>query len=150
MRRTAGNHKGFTLLETLVALVIITIGLLAVATMQGVAINATSIANKNSVASSLAQHVAEDLLSTSITGTILTTSVANQPYMLDRVNNTPQINIRGSGTYTAQYTTTTSPPLLIGGASVPGTTQVSVTVFYVAVNGVTTAVSTFTTYKRAI
>ena len=49
MKRTSGNQQGFTLLEMLVALMIMTIGLLAVATMQAVALNANSVANRVSV-----------------------------------------------------------------------------------------------------
>ncbi len=145
MIRSTGNRNGFTLLELLVAVSIIAVGLLAAASMQGVAVNSNSVANRVSVASSLAQQVAEDLLSSGSTGTILNTN-GTYNYMLDPVNHTNSITIPGSGTFRAQYTTTISP--VISGATLTGTTQVAITVFYVAPNGVEVNAATFTTYKR--
>ncbi len=145
MRQQTMSQNGFTLLELLVAMAIIAVGLLAAASMQGVAVNANSVSNKVSVGSSLAQQVAEDLLSSSSTGTILTTS-GTYNYKLDPANNSNLITIRGSGTYRAQYTTTTSP--VISGATITGTSKVDVKVFYEAPNGVETTVATFSTYKR--
>ncbi len=145
MMRSMLNRNGFTLLELLVAISIIAIGLLAAASMQGVAANANTVANRVSVGSSLAQQVAEDLLSSSSTGTVLTTN-GTYDYMLDAVNHTNQLTIRGSGTYRSEYTTQTSP--VVSGATLTGTTQISVDVIYVAPNGVETNVARFTTYKR--
>ncbi len=128
-------------MELLVAISIIAVGLLAAASMQGIAINANSVSNKVSVGSSLAQQVAEDLLSSSSTGTILTTN-GTYNYMLDPANDSNQLTIRGSGTYRAQYTTDTAPI-----AGVTGVTKVNVQVFYVTPE-VETNVATYTTYKR--
>ncbi len=141
MMRSTLNQNGFTLLELLVAISIIAVGLLAAASMQGIAINANSVSNKVSVGSSLAQQVAEDLLSSSSTGTILTTN-GTYNYMLDPANGSNQLTIRGSGTYRAQYTTDTAPI-----AGVTGVTKVNVQVFYVTPE-VETNVATYTTYKR--
>lgn len=141
MMRPRLNRNGFTLLELLVAISIIAVGLLAAASMQGIAINANSVSNKVSVGSSLAQQVAEDLLSSSSTGTILTTN-GTYNYMLDPANDSNQLTIRGSGTYRAQYTTDTAPI-----AGVTGVTKVNVQVFYVTPE-VETNVATYTTYKR--
>ncbi len=145
MMRPRLNRNGFTLLELLVAISIIAVGLLAAASMQGIAVNANSVSNKVSVGSSLAQQVAEDLLSSSSTGTVLNTN-GTYNYMLDPANGSNRLTIRGSGTYRATYTTNTSP--IISGATVTGTTKVDVTVIYIAPNGVETNVATFSTYKR--
>lgn len=145
MVRPRLNRNGFTLLELLVAISIIAVGLLAAASMQGIAVNANSVSNKVSVGSSLAQQVAEDLLSSGSTGTILNTN-GTYNYMLDPANGSNQLTIRGSGMYRATYTTNNSP--VISGATVTGTTQVTVNVLYIAPTGVETNVATFTTYKR--
>jgi type IV pilus assembly protein PilV len=139
------NQNGFTLLELLVAITIIAVGLLAAASMQGVAINANSIANKVSVGSSLAQQTAEDLISSSSTGTVLTTN-GTYDYMLDAANHSNVLTIQGAGAFRAEYTTQTSP--VISGATLTGTTRVSVTVIHIAPTGVETDVATFTTFKR--
>jgi len=146
--RLIKNRKGFTLIELLVALSIIAIGLLAAASMQGIAVNGNSVSNRVSVASELAQLVAEDVLSSSLTGTILTTSGGPYNYMLDPVNGS--LTVPGTGTFSAQYWTTT--PVIISGATVTGTTQVTVQVSYLnrTAHGTPTPVTTFTTYKRAI
>jgi type IV pilus assembly protein PilV len=148
MMRVTGNDKGFSLLELLVALSILAVGLLAAASMQGVAVNGNSVANRVSVASALAQQVAEDLLSTSVTGTILTTTGGPFNYMLDPAHGTNDINIRGSGTFRARYTILT--PAVVSGETVTGTTRVQVQVFYVTPNGTEAPASTVTTYKRVL
>jgi type IV pilus assembly protein PilV len=142
------NQDGFTLLELLVAISIIAVGLLAAASMQGVAINSDSVANRVSVGSSLAQQVAEDLISSSSTGTVLNTN-GTFNYMLDQVNHSNVLTVQSAGRFRAVYTTQTSPKIpVITGPTVTGTTQVSVTVKYIAPNAVETDVATFTTYKR--
>ena len=53
------NQKGFTLLEVLVAIVIVSIGLLAVAGMQTTAITANASAKDATVAIQLAEEMAD-------------------------------------------------------------------------------------------
>ncbi len=145
MRQQKRNQNGFTLLELLVAISIIAVGLLAAASMQGVAINADSVSNKVSVGSSLAQQVAEDLISSSSTGTVLNTN-GTYNYMLDQVNHSNVLTIQSAGRFRAVYTTVTSP--VISGATLTGTTKVSVTVKYISPSNVESDVATFTTFKR--
>ena len=54
-----GNHKGFSLIELLIALTLLAVGMMAVASMQTVAIGSNDIANKNSELAALAQQVME-------------------------------------------------------------------------------------------
>ena len=152
------NRKGFTLLELLAALSIMAVGLLAAASMQGVAVNANSVSNRVSVASALAQQVAEDLLSTSTTGTILTTTGGPFTYMLDRANGSNNITIPGSGTFSASYWITDPAVITVAtgtsshNVTLVGTTQVVVKVYYISqtAHGTNTAATTFTTYKRVL
>lgn len=57
------NTQGFTLIEILIALTLMTIAIFAVIGMQTVAMTANSSANQMTVATSLGQQVLEDILS---------------------------------------------------------------------------------------
>jgi prepilin-type N-terminal cleavage/methylation domain-containing protein len=59
---SAGSKAGFTLIEVLVAIVILTVGLLAVGTMQISAIRGNFMSGNTSIALSLASEKMEDLL----------------------------------------------------------------------------------------
>ena len=61
------RENGFTLIEILVAIVILTVGLLAVAKMQVSAIQGNYFSNSATTALNLAQQKMEDLLSKSFT-----------------------------------------------------------------------------------
>ena len=61
--RRANNEEGFNLIEVLVAISILTIGLLAVAKMQGTALSGNSFAGAVTESSTLAQDRLEILLS---------------------------------------------------------------------------------------
>ncbi len=61
--RSTDNDKGFSLIEILIALSILTIGLLAVAKMQGTALSGDSYASAVTESSTLAQDRLETLFS---------------------------------------------------------------------------------------
>lgn len=121
MKRLFKNQRGFTLLELLVAVSLLAIGLLAAAGMQGVALNANSIANRMTFAASLAQQVAEDLMARPRTFTRLTTN-ATWDYDLDPLAPGNSKTIPSAGTYEASYVTTTN----TGG--VAGVTRIDITI----------------------
>ncbi len=127
MRRLSGNQHGFTMVEMLIAILVMTVGLLAVLTMQDVAINANSISMKLTVATSLAQEALEDILSWNPdTHADLKTSTANAVYDLDPNSSATSISVPGTGSYTATYTTTVGGT---PGSGIPdGITRVVVTV----------------------
>jgi len=56
-----GHTKGFTLIEVMVAMLVITVGLLSLATMQATALKATSVGGNMSVANNMARDAAERL-----------------------------------------------------------------------------------------
>ena len=127
--QTKVNQKGFTLLELLIAISLLAIGLLAVATMQTTAINANVIANKNTSVASLAQEVMEDILSWNPDPTIepsFSASSANVTYDLDPNTAGNSISLSSAGTYSAQYSITRDP--VISGATVTQFVQIDVTV----------------------
>jgi type IV pilus assembly protein PilV len=137
-----GNMRGFTLLELLIAITFLATGLLAAATMQGVAMNANSYANRISVATMVGQLVAEDLCSLKNTDTLLHTSVTNATYnrLFDpatKASTASTVSIPGAGTFSAQYDIAPNTPMT-------RTTQITVRVFY---DGLTTPVVSFRTYK---
>ncbi len=127
MKRLSGNQDGFTMVEMLIAILLMTVGLLAVLTMQDVAINANSISMKLTVGTSLAQEALEDILSWNPdTHADLKTSTANAVYDLDPNSSAATtISVPGAGNYSATYTTTVGPDP----SGVPdGVTMVVVTV----------------------
>jgi len=136
------NDQGFTLLELLIAIAILSIGLLAVASMQATAIKANTIADVNTMATTVAQQVMEDLMSTPIQSYSV---IPNTQYWYTQFNlgvaipqtynRFPPINngavppagkttllLNGSNTFTAKYTMTPNTP-------VQYVTQVSVSVY---------------------
>jgi type IV pilus assembly protein PilV len=142
--------RGFTLLELMIAICILAVGLLAAATMQSIAMNSNTYANRISVATMVGQQVAEDISSHKITDTLLTTaSLPNTTYdrMFDPATNTATastVSIAGAGTFQAKYTI--EPNYLL-----TGTTKITVMVFYIGVGGSTsTSVVTFVTYKMVV
>jgi len=127
MKRLVGGQSGFTMVEMLIAILLMTVGLLAVLTMQDVAINANSISMRLTVATSLAQEALEDILAWNPDSHAeLKTTTANVVYDLDPNSVTAtSITIPGAGTYTATYDTTVGP----NPSGVPeGVTMVVVTV----------------------
>lgn len=141
------KQKGFTLIELLVAIAILAIGLLAVASMQGVAINANSIANRSTAGNALAQQVAEERLAHDpmliVGDTTLTTAIA-LPYPLDPVTQLPVLTV-GPNRYTATYVIT--PNAVINGQTMMDTTRLDVTVSYLPPGGGAVPVGAFSTYR---
>jgi type IV pilus modification protein PilV len=137
---------GFTLLELLIAIFLLAIGLLAAATMQGIAMNSNTYANRISVGTMVGQQVAEELTSLIITNPLLTAdSLTDVTYnrMFDPATGTSTastVSIQGAGTFSAAYTIKTNDPI-------SGTTKITVKVYY---NGSTTPLVTFVTYKMVV
>lgn len=137
--------RGFTLLELLLAITLMTIGLLAIAGMQGVAMKANSSANRISAAAMVGQQVVEDLNSLKAADPLLHTAVTDMTYnrMFDPATNVStagSVSMQGAGTFTAQYDIAPNTPIT-------GTTQITVRVFY---HGSTEPVVICSAYKRAV
>lgn len=104
------NQQGFSLVELLVAISILSIALLAVAGMQVVALNANSLANGLTVASSLAQAAMEDIMSWDPNGGAFDASASNVTYDLDPKTAATSLTISGAGTFSATYSINTATP----------------------------------------
>jgi type IV pilus modification protein PilV len=65
---TIDNEKGFTLIELLIAITILTVGLLAVASMQATSLRGDSFAYKKTEASTWAQDKLESLMADPFVG----------------------------------------------------------------------------------
>ncbi len=110
MNKLIRGEAGFTLLELLVAISLLAIGLLAAASMQGVAMNAGSIANRSTVMASLGQGVMEDVMSMPRDTSILLNG-GSATEVLDPGTGSNSITIAGAGTFLASYTVTPNTPI---------------------------------------
>jgi type IV pilus assembly protein PilV len=115
MTRATANQKGFSLVELLIAVTLLSIGLLAAASMQGTALTQNVRANRHTVATAVAEQVMEDLLSVDVRiGTVWWTRYTSaNVYAYDRFppfngSNAPvaTYNVPGAGTFTASYSVT--------------------------------------------
>jgi prepilin-type N-terminal cleavage/methylation domain-containing protein len=113
--RETAYQKGFSLIELLIAITLLSVGLLAAASMQGTALTSNVLANRNTVATAVADQVMEDLLSADVRiGTPWWTRYRSaNVYTYDRFppfngSNAPvtTYNVPGAGTFTAVYTVT--------------------------------------------
>jgi len=124
--RTAYLQNGFSLLELLIAVSLLSIGLFAVVSMQATAIGSNGIANQHTSLASLAQEVMEDILSWKGDDSRLSVAASNSAYDLDPGAAGPSLTIPGSGTYNATYSITPDAP--VNGNPIPGLTRIEVTV----------------------
>jgi type IV pilus assembly protein PilV len=120
MKQQMTNQHGFSLIELLVAITILSVALMALAGMQSIAIKHTSISQKISVAASLAQEVMDDVLAYDLSDPRLNSSQTFN-YIFDPNTNATSVTVAGAGTLTATVTTTVSTPAA-------GTTWIIVTV----------------------
>lgn len=119
MRLRSQGCRGFTLTELLIAITILSVGLLAVAGMQGVAISNGSASHRMMVATELAKQAMEDIMTWEPDDPRLNASAANASYA-------ENVSITGGGTFNITYTTTVNTP-------VTGTTRVDVAVSEIVV-----------------
>lgn len=68
MKQKIDNSSGFTLIEVLIAAVILTFGMLAMGTFLGSLVNKNSGNERKTIATLLAQDKIEDLRTTALTG----------------------------------------------------------------------------------
>jgi type IV pilus assembly protein PilV len=106
------DKKGFTLLEVMIAMVILAIGLLGLASMHIMAIKGNSFGQQMTVASTMAQNQLEQLRQT--TGTL--------------VNGNDTVTDQNGITYTRQWTVTLNSPQ-------QGTTTVVITINWTGPTG---------------
>lgn len=107
---TVNNQKGFTLLELLVAVSLMAIGLLAVVSMQAVAINSNSIANRSAVATAFGQGVMDEILARPITDALLNTSTGGFVLYVAPTYLSSDVTVTNAGIYRARVWTRTNTP----------------------------------------
>ncbi len=101
--QSMGQH-GFSLVELLVALTILTVGLFALAGMQSIATNKTGISHKISVATSLARETLDDLLARDPSDPVL------NPVAQTTATYPGSFSVQGAGSFTITYTVTPNTP----------------------------------------
>lgn len=119
MLRLAENERGFSLIEMLIAITLLSIALLGVASLQTVAVNKGAFSYKILAANYLAREAMEDIMSWDITTPSLNSSTAATAYLSPAGGTT--FTVEGGGTFAVTYKTATDTPVV-------GTTQIEVTV----------------------
>lgn len=109
------TNRGFSLVELLVAITLLTVGILSIVQMQVVAIQSNSHANRLNVATGLAQEVMDDILAwdTNNPPVVGAFSVPTITAVYDRLSfNTPtkSVSLEGTKAFTASYTITLVQP----------------------------------------
>ena len=141
---TAGDQKGFTLLELLIAVTLIAIGLMAVASMQAVSINATSVANRSAAATAFGQGVMDEILARPISDALLTANT-NATYIAPAAVSS-DVTVTSAGIYRATVQTQINTPTA-------NVTRIDVTVSRIDTTLARLGLGgnvTFTAFKRVI
>jgi prepilin-type N-terminal cleavage/methylation domain-containing protein len=100
--RHTHNQQGFTMIEMLIAMLVMTIGVLATVSTITTSMTANTHSNRLTTKTALAQQITEDLLSCD--KSTLVVPVTNT-YKLDITGNANDLNVNGAGTYHAIYST---------------------------------------------
>lgn len=108
------DEKGFSLLELLVAITILTIGLLATATMLSSGIETDRFSYTVTVETAVATGVMEELLAKEGGDVLFDSDVAGATYDLDPGSAATTINVQGKD-YSATYTIDANNP--VGGVA---------------------------------
>ena len=108
------GEQGFSLVELLISITILSIGLFAVATMQTVAISNTAVSNRMMTATDLANQAMEDILCWDPANAALNASAADVAYANG-------VQVTGGGTFNITYKTAINTPAI-------GTTRIDITV----------------------
>ena len=149
------DEQGFTLLELMIAISILTVGLMAAASLQGTALRSDAYAYRNTTATSVAQQIMDDFLSRPIVYTqppsggyaFFTTAANNQIYdrfpPYDRTGHAPvrQYVVAGAGTYTATYSILPNTPTT-------NITQITVRIQMTTASGVVQPPFTFVGHRE--
>ncbi len=104
-KKECDNQSGFTLLEVLIAISILTVGLLGVAQMQIMGITGNYFSSNTTAALTLAEEKMEDLLGKSYTDAELTNG--NHPDANNPIDETGQ----AGGTYSRRWIVTDNIPI---------------------------------------
>ncbi|MFZ5861834.1 MAG: type IV pilus modification PilV family protein [Nitrospirota bacterium] len=118
------SEAGFSLLELLIAMSILSVGLMATLNMQSTALGADGLAQRTTAAAGVARAALEELLSRSDSAAIFTTASAGV-FDLDPQTAANTLTVQG---IVFNATLTVTPNATVDGVTVPGLTQMVLTV----------------------
>jgi len=135
------RQDGFTLIEMMIAIVVLSVGLLGLAKLQITAIHGNTQTNNSTVAAALAQQIYEDVAARRGDDPLFASAQTDADWP-----DSPVIDVPGGGSYAVTYTTVTDYN------GVDQLTKIDITVQSVnefsAVTGRKRALATITTLKR--
>jgi len=102
MNKQLKQQGGFTLIEMMIAILVLSVGLLGLAQLQITAIRGNVDTNSKTVVRALAQQIYEDVTGRRGDDPIFAAEVADADWP-----DAPVINVVGGGSYTVKYTTDT-------------------------------------------
>jgi type IV pilus modification protein PilV len=110
VRKSHPGTRGFTLLEVLISLLLLSVGVMAVVSMFSVSMHANLMANQHTVANNLGQAALEDILAKDITDPVFgatTSGTLYYPVTFPATTSSPTTTtVTGAGTYTTTYSVT--------------------------------------------
>ncbi|MBI5826966.1 MAG: prepilin-type N-terminal cleavage/methylation domain-containing protein [Deltaproteobacteria bacterium] len=109
--KISDREKGFTLVELLIAITVLSIGLLGVASMFSTGIRSNSFSYMVTVESSVANSVMEEILAKDGGDVIFAAAAANAVYDLDTGSAVTTRTVQGR-TYSATYSITVNNPVV--------------------------------------
>jgi type IV pilus modification protein PilV len=120
MNEQKSAQSGFSLVELLIAIIILAVGLLGLAELQITATKANSQSDTILVASSLAQRVIEEISAMDSGDSLFDVAVSNATWSSDTW--TSPVTLKGAGTYNIEY------DVVLNYQGVTNLTQIVVTV----------------------
>lgn len=111
MPKISDREKGFTLLELLIAITVLSIGLLGVASMFSTGIGSNRFSYTVTVETSVANSVMEEIMAKDGGDVMFSTAAANAAYDLDTGSAATTRTVAGR-TYSATYSITLNSPVV--------------------------------------